>query len=281
MIDGAGGYRRRRVRRTVGNESAEHEEFVAEESAIALVYNDEPHVVMMGTPLDLEDFALGFSLSEGVITRAQELESVEVHALERGVQVSMRIPEARLRLLRERERGLEGRSSCGLCGTRSIDEVLRPPTHVAAGHVVDRAALRRALDELGHRQVLNAATGSIHAAAWAQPNGSVACLREDVGRHNALDKLIGALVQQRIDPASGFAVLTSRASYEMVMKAASAGIPLLAAISAPTSLAIELAEDAGMTLVGFMRDERFTIYTCAARIRPTPPIAAVRRERQP
>lgn len=265
-----GGYARQHVRRLRGRESSEHDDLVAEESAIALVYNDEPHAVMMATPLDLEDYALGFSLSENIIETPAELLAVEVHTLERGVQLSMRIPPERHRRLRERQRGLEGRSGCGLCGTRSIAEVLRPPRHVRAGVVIARTALQRALTELGKLQPLNAATGAIHAAAWAGQDGRIAHIREDVGRHNALDKLIGALARDGTNGARGFAVLTSRASYEMVMKSASAGIPIVAAISAPTSLAVEFAEEAGITLIGFARGERFTIYTCPGRIHTTP-----------
>jgi FdhD protein len=220
----------------------------------------------MATPLDLEDFALGFSLSEGIIESAAELLDVQQLELEQGVQLSLQIPPLRLEHLLQRPRGLEGRSGCGVCGTRHIADVLRAPRHASAGFVVDPLALRRALGELRQQQPLNAATGAVHAAAWATADGEVQCLREDVGRHNALDKLIGALARAGVQAGRGFVVLTSRASYEMVLKSASAGIPLVVAISAPTSLAIDLADEAGITLVGFARDDRCTVYTRPARL---------------
>ncbi|MDB5969211.1 MAG: Sulfur carrier protein FdhD [Hydrocarboniphaga sp.] len=254
------------MRRIVGREVIEREDSIAEETPIALVYNGQPHAVMMATPLDLADFALGFSLSEGIIQSPAELLEVQQVALEQGVQLSLRIPPQRLERLLERPRGIEGRSGCGICGTRHIADVLRPPPHAAAGFVVDPSALRRALVQLRYQQPLNAATGAVHAAAWATPDGTLRYLREDVGRHNALDKLIGALALSGVQAAHGFAVLTSRASYEMVLKSASAGIPMVVAISAPTSLAIDLADEAGITLVGFARDERCTVYTRPARV---------------
>jgi FdhD protein len=256
----------RRVRRIVGREVVERIDGIAEETAVALVYNGQPHAVMMATPLDLEDFALGFSLSEGIIDNATELLDVQVITLEQGMQLSLRIPPQRHEALMQRPRGIEGRSGCGVCGTRHIADVLRAPRHAAAGFVVDPVALRRALSELRERQPLNAATGAVHAAAWATPDGALQLLREDVGRHNALDKLIGALARENLQASRGFAVLTSRASYEMVLKSASAGIPLVVAISAPTSLAIDLADEAGITLVGFARDDRCTVYTRPARV---------------
>lgn len=266
---------RRRVRRLVGREVIEREECIAEEVAVALVYNEQPHAVMMLTPLDLEAFALGFSLSEGIIENADELIEVRVVPLDQGLQLAMRIPPQRLERLLARPRSLEGRSGCGVCGTRHIDDVLRAPRHAAAGFVVDAVALRRALQQLADRQSLNAATGAVHAAAWATPEGHVRWLCEDVGRHNALDKLIGRLALEGVQAAHGFVVLTSRASFEMVLKSASAGIALVVAISAPTSLAVELADEAGITLVGFARDDRFTVYTRPARV-SVPAVAAAR-----
>ncbi len=269
------GYVSRRVRRIViGRDPQEHNECIAEEVAVALVYNDEPHVVMMATPGDLADFALGFSLSESIIAHRDELLGFDAIELDGGIQLSLRIPPARQAALRERPRGLEGRSGCGLCGTRHLADAVRPPRHAAAGVVISHAALRRALNELRESQPLNAVTGAVHAAAWATADGTLRWLREDVGRHNALDKLIGAMAHAGVDAAHGFAVLTSRASYEMVLKSASAGIPLVAAISAPTSLAVDLADEAGITLIGFARDDRCTVYTRPARIQATP-LAAV------
>ncbi len=265
---------RRRVRQLVGRDVIEREDGIAEEAAVALVYNEQPHAVMMATPLDLEDFGLGFSLSEGIVDRADELLDVRVVRLEQGLQLSMRIPPERQQRLRDRPRALEGRSGCGVCGTRHIDDVLRAPRPALAGIVVDAVALRRALDEMRTRQSINAETGAVHAAAWASPDGAVQLLREDVGRHNALDKLIGALARAGTPAAQGFVVLTSRASYEMVLKSASAGVSLIVAISAPTSLAVDLADEAGITLVGFARNDRCTVYTRPARVR-APAVGAV------
>jgi FdhD protein len=213
---------------------------------------------MMATPADLEDFARGLVFTEGLVRRAADVLGVAARpeldhiAVDVQVAATARPP---------RERGLEGRSGCGVCGSRRIEDVLRPPPAVQGGPRVTAAALACALDGLRRRQTLNAATGATHAAAWCDPAGTVGLLREDVGRHNALDKLVGAMQAQALDPAQGFAVVTSRASYEMVQKAAAAGIGLLAAVSAPTALAIALADSAGLTLIGFARAQDCALYT--------------------
>ncbi len=246
------------------------EDCVAEETPVALVYNGEPHVVMMATPADLEDFALGFSCSEEVIGDAGELQSLDVfrhdNAGAASYEIRMRIPPQRHQALLGRRRNLQGRTGCGLCGAETIADAIRSPRRVGAGVPVSSAALRRAQDELRRRQPLNALTGATHAAAWAAPDGALQLVREDVGRHNALDKLIGALLREGRDTARGFALVTSRASYEMALKAAMAGIPLLAAISAPTAYAIRVAGEAGLTLIGFARGDSFVIYACPARV---------------
>lgn len=243
---------------------------VAEEIPVALVYNDEPYVVMMTTPADLEDFALGFSLSEGLIEATEELQSIRVTALGvevgNGYQIDLQIPPLRQQALASRRRNLNGRSGCGLCGAQSIEAAIRHPRRVPAGTRIDDGALRRALSALRQRQNINARTGATHAAAWAQPDGSIQLVREDVGRHNALDKLIGALAAQRHDFTCGFLLITSRASYEMVLKSATMGIPFIVAISAPTTFATQLAEEAGMTLVGFARERGYVVYACPARL---------------
>ena len=244
---------------------------VAEEVPVALWYNDAPFAVMMATPGDLEDFALGFSLSEGVVADADELLGVEVRPQLEGIELRMRIPAARATALLARERGLEGRSGCGICGTRHIEDVVRPLAKVAAGAPLAAAALRSALRGMSQAQPLNAATGATHAAAWADASGRIVALREDVGRHNALDKLIGAVARAGLDPGTGFVVVTSRASYEMVMKAASLGVGLLAAVSAPTALAVDLAQACGMTLVGFAREGDCAVYTHPHRYQGSPP----------
>lgn len=242
-------------------------DLVAAEVPVAFAYNGESFAVMMATPCDIADFALGFTLSEGIVDDVRELAIERIDDSVDGIAVVMRIPEARATALDARRRNLEGRSGCGLCGTASIEAVLRTPPVVDAGTLIDAGALIRALRGLQARQPLNAATGATHAAGWADAQGEVALVREDVGRHNALDKLIGAMANAGIDPCGGFAVVTSRASYEMAMKAAQAGIPLLAAISAPTALAIALADGAGLTLVGFLRDDGHAVYTHPHRLR--------------
>ena len=197
---------------------------VAEEVPVALMYAGLPHVVMMATPADLEDFALGFSLSEGIVRAPDELLSVEVVPAGEGVQVSMDIPLERYLPLEQQRRNLAGRSSCGLCGAETIDQAVRHPARVGAGVKIAPAALHRAFAALAQRQPLNAITGGVHAAAWASPEGEVLLVREDVGRHNALDKLIGALMRAGYAVDAGFAVITSRASFEMAQKAATVGI---------------------------------------------------------
>lgn len=233
-----------------------------------MLYNGVSFAVMMATPHDLEDFALGFSLSEGLIADAAQLQAVERIELLEGIQLAITVmPEApAARLDDAAKRLLPGRGSCGICGTRDLEDAVRPPQSVGNTNSFRASALERALAELPLKQPMNAATGAVHAAAWADAEGRVLLVREDVGRHNALDKLIGAMVRAGIEPDSGMLLLTSRASYEMVTKAASAGIGFMAAISAPTALAIELARSAGVCLVGFARPAGHNIYTHPDRL---------------
>jgi FdhD protein len=198
---------------------------------------------------------------------------VEIDSVERlleGIEVRMRIPESRQHALERRRRSLSGRSGCGICGSELLEAALRQPAPVGEGIAIDVAVLRRALGALRGLQHLNAQTGATHAAAWADRDGAIVLVREDVGRHNALDKLIGAMARTRVDAQDGFAITTSRASYEMAMKAAAAGMPLLAAISAPTALAITVAERANLTLVGFARDDGQAVYSHPRRLRAAP-----------
>ncbi len=239
---------------------------VAAEVPVAFAINGASFAVMMATPADLDDFALGFALSEGIVDDAGELRVDAIEASLEGVSIALSVPPARAAALDARRRSLEGRSGCGLCGMAAIEAVLRPPPPVGAGPVVTDGALGRALRELQRRQPLNALTGATHAAGWADAEGRIALVREDVGRHNALDKLVGAMARAGLDPLAGFAVVTSRASYEMAMKAAQAGIALLAAISAPTALAIALAEGCGLTLVGFARGDGHVVYANPGRL---------------
>lgn len=232
---------------------------IAVETPVALVYNGISHAVMMATPADLEDFALGFSLSEGILQAADELYGLDVREETAGIAVHLEIATQRFMELKQRRRSLAGRTGCGLCGTESLEQAIRPIGQVAAPSVTD-AALQRALEALRWHQPLQRETGATHGAAWCDLGGQVLLAREDVGRHNALDKLIGAMVNRRLQTQEGFALVSSRASYEMVQKSASVGIGCLVAVSAPTSLAIEQARQAGLMLVGFARKGRHVIY---------------------
>jgi len=239
-------------------------DFVATETAVAMVYNGISHVVMMATPTDLEEFALGFSLSEGILTSPNQLLDCEEIKTEKGIELALTITAEPLAKLKERRRNLVGRTGCGLCGAESLEQAITTPNSISAELSISHKALQRAIAALGGEQQLQQQTGAVHGAAWCNTQGEILLLREDVGRHNALDKVLGAISKQ--DPIEGFVLVTSRASYEMVSKTASANIPLLAAVSAPTSLAIELAETAGLTLVGFSRTGRHVIYGHGQRI---------------
>ncbi len=256
----------RTVHRLRSNQIKITQDAVADEVPIAIEYNDAPFAVMMATPHDLEDFALGFSLSESIVAAPSMLSLESVDTWIDGAVIRLRIPADAADALQNRRRNLQGRSGCGVCGNESIAAVLQPPSPVTDSLRISARALQCAMQQLRERQPLNAATGATHAAAWASADGAVLCVREDIGRHNALDKLIGGLHHAGFDPAIGFAVITSRASFEMVLKAARAGIELLAAISAPTALAIALADSAGQTLIGFARGADCVIYTHPHRI---------------
>jgi len=239
---------------------------VAEEVPIAFIYNGLAHVVMMATPTELEDFALGFSLSEGIVANAGEVNAIETDPVSDGIAVYIDIDRERFAPLEAQRRNLAARTGCGLCGTETIDQAVRHPPAVAAGVRTTPSALQAALSNLSVRQPLNAATGAVHAAAWALPDGQIVAVREDVGRHNALDKLIGAQARAGTFFDQGFALITSRASFEMAQKAATVGITLLAAISAPTGLAIRLAEETGLTLIGFTRAGQHNVYSNPQRV---------------
>ena len=241
---------------------------VACEVPVALHYNGSPFAVLMATPCDLPDLALGFSLSEALVGDAGELQIDAIEDSIDGIAIRMRIPASRANALAGRNRNLPGYGSCGVCGSADIDSVLRAPPRIESPLHIDEAALHRALAALHDQQPLNAATGATHAAGFADRDGELLLVREDVGRHNALDKLFGAMASAGVDAASGFAIVTSRASYELAMKAAQVGIPLLAAISAPTTLAIALAESANLCLVGFARDGHCAVYAHPQRLVP-------------
>jgi FdhD protein len=239
---------------------------IALEMPVALVYHGVPHVVMLATPANLEDFATGFTLSEGLVGHAGEIQSVEVELADEAIDVRVGISQERFSQMLERRRNLTGRTGCGLCGAETLEQAIRPPPKVGTGPHLSVSELHAALTEIKDRQPINALTGSVHAAAWIEPGRGIACVREDVGRHNALDKTIGALVRAGTDFTTGCMLITSRASYEMVQKAATVGIAFVVAVSAPTALAIRVAEKSGVTLVGFARAEQHVVYAHAERL---------------
>lgn len=246
--------------------STDRDEKVAEEVPVVLAYNGQAHVVMMATPADLEDFMMGFSLTEELVERPDELRELEVVRYGQGIEVRAQVSPERQAAIEARSRKMSGRTGCGICGTDSIADVLKQLHPVADGGTITTAAVERAIEALARHQPLNQAAGAVHAAGWATLEGELVLVREDVGRHNALDKTIGALLRQGIDTRSGFVVVTSRASFEMVQKATVIGARALVAISGPTGLAVRVAEQAGLTLVGFARAGRLTVYTHASRI---------------
>lgn len=257
---------RRPARRLTAGGGETLEETVAEEVAVALVYNGISHAVMMATPCDLADFARGFSLTERIVERPSEIYDIEVEPVGRGIEVRLEIAAQRMAGLQERRRSFAGRTGCGLCGVDSLDVALRSVPAVANPRPVARLAIERAMAGLPEHQRINRTNGATHAAGWASADGTLVAVREDVGRHNALDKLAGALARSGGAEPGGFVVVTSRCSYEMVQKAAGIGASAIAAVSAPTSLAIETAEQAGIALVAFVRDGRLTVYAQAERI---------------
>jgi FdhD protein len=240
---------------------------VAEEMPVALVYHDVPHVVMLATPADLEDYAVGFTLSEGLVARADEIRGVEVAAGAASIDVKITVAWERFTQLLQRRRNLAGRTGCGLCGAERAEDAIREPAQVPAGVSITAGELHAAIAELGTRQPINARTGSVHAAAWVVPGSGIALVREDVGRHNALDKTIGALVRGGGDFSGGYMLITSRASYEMVQKCATVGISLLVALSAPTAFAVRLAQRCGLTLVAFARADQHVVYAHPRRLK--------------
>lgn len=250
----------------VGGTAPDGHESVAEELPVALLYNGRSFAVMMATPADLGDFAVGFSLTEGIVEAANEVLATEIVALARGIELAVSILPARALALQARSRALAGRTGCGLCGVDQISEALRPVARVTALTRIAASAVDRAVAAFPGHQPLNRSTGATHAAAFADLDGDILLVREDVGRHNALDKLIGALCAAGRDPATGFVVVSSRCSYEMVHKTAAAGIPLIASVSAPTGLAVDLAGKVDVTLAAFARNGRFTVYAGGERV---------------
>jgi FdhD protein len=255
------------VRRVARDGSAiDRIDVLAEETAIALVYNGISHAVMMASPADLEDFALGFSVSEGIADGKEDLGLIEPVAVEAGIEVRIELSSRAFWRLKERRRTLAGRTGCGLCGVDSLEQTVRVMQPVAAGLKVSLNAVHRALENLPEAQIHNRAARSLHAAAFATPEGELKLVREDVGRHNALDKLIGAILRAGIDPASGVCIITSRCSYEMVQKAVVTGFPVLVAVSAPTLMARRLAEAHNLTLIALARHDSAVLVSHPERV---------------
>ncbi len=236
---------------------------VIEEVPVALLYNGRSYAVMMATPTDLPDFALGFALTERIVAGPDEFQLVDCVRGERGIALHAAIPQARFDALDPRDRNLTGRSGCGLCGTESLEAAIRPVNKVVSGMTLTATMIADGLQRLSARQPLNHRCSGAHAAGYVLADGIV--VREDVGRHNALDKLAGALAAS--GHREGFLVITSRASYEIVHKSAAVGIAVIAAMSAPTDLAIRLADEAGITLIAFARGDAMTVYAHPQRLR--------------
>jgi FdhD protein len=241
---------------------------VAEETAIALSFGGSTEAVMMATPADLEDFAIGFSLSEGIIESLEEVENIQIEASSGGIDLQISLKDDVDRALRARRRAKAGPVGCGLCGVESIEEALKPAADVSdvALHLTG-SDIAQAMRSLSAQQPLNAETRAVHAAGFYIPGQGIIAVREDVGRHNALDKLIGHLAQQKISGAEGAVIMTSRLSVELIQKTAKLGSAVLIGISAPTALAIDMASKAGMTLVALARGEDYEVFTGSDRIR--------------
>ncbi len=258
----------RRVSRWVWRDGrfSEGERAIPEETALALTYNGSTYAVMMGSPQDLRDFAVGFSLSEGIIQSETEIESLDIVDLDGGIELRIWLAQFKADRLRERRRHLAGPTGCGLCGVESIAEALRPPAIVRPSRQFSAQQIMSAMHAVPPLQQINVETRAVHAAAFWTPERGIVSLREDAGRHNALDKLVGALARDNVDAGDGMVLLTSRVSVEMVQKAATIGVPLMVAISAPTALAVRVAEAAGITLAAIARADGFDVFTHPHRI---------------
>ena len=239
---------------------------VPEETAIALTYNGGTYAVMMATPQNLWDFAVGFSLSEGIVQSPEEIESLDIVDLDDGIELRMWLEPSKADRLSERRRHIAGPTGCGICGIDSIAEAVRPAAVVAQDRSFSPQQITAAMQSIPLLQTINIETRAVHAAAFWTPARGIVALREDVGRHNALDKLAGALAQEKISASEGMVLLTSRVSVEMVQKTAAMGAPLMVAVSAPTALAVRMADAAGITLAAIARADGFEIFTHPDRI---------------
>jgi len=248
------------------NRLSEGARAIPEETALALTYNGGTYAVMMGTPQNLEDFAIGFSLSEGVVQFPEEISSLEIVDLDDGIELRMWLAEDNAARLSERRRHIAGPTGCGLCGIDSIAEAVRPAAIVSGGRSFGPRELMTAMAAMPPLQPINVETRAVHAAAFWTPADGIVALREDVGRHNALDKLAGALAQAGTPASEGIVLLTSRVSVEMVQKTAAMGAGVMVAVSAPTALAVKMADAAGITLVAVARADGFEVFTHPDRI---------------
>jgi len=250
-----------------GGRMVDGERFVPEETPIAFSYAGSTHAVMMATPADLEDFAVGFSLTEGIVAGPDEIEAIEVVAEDRGIDVQVRLADASNDALVARRRHMAGPVGCGLCGIESIEQAVRvTPSVRSSALTLSEEEIVEAVNLLNGQQPLHRTTRAVHGAGFYVPAKGLVAMREDVGRHNALDKLVGAARRAGHEGAAGAVVVTSRVSVEMVQKTAIVGSPFIIAISAPTALAIRTAEEAGMTLIALVRGDEFEIFTGAGRI---------------
>jgi FdhD protein len=252
------------ARRASGTAAAAR--MVPEETPVALSFGGTTHAVMMASPADFDDFALGFSLTEGIVASPDEIEAIVVEEAGEGVDIQIRLRDVANTRFEARRRRLAGPVGCGLCGIESIDEAMRRVARVGGGLTLRADDVTRAVRLLSAAQPMHEETGAVHAAGLYVPGRGIVAAREDVGRHNALDKLAGALAREGVDGASGAVVVTSRVSVEMVQKTAAIGAQVIVAVSAPTALAIRTADEAAMTLVALVRGDDFDIFTHPERI---------------